>query len=97
VVGYGRERQMILIDSVQRSLLAPSLWASWGLKSKRAAESRDTLSQQIEQAKNEADNRQHQITELLKNKDDNDCQTRTYSQREIEKENREKWENNTRI
>ena len=28
VVGYGRERQMILIDSVQRSLLAPSLWAS---------------------------------------------------------------------
>ena len=39
VVGYGRERQMILIDSVQRSLLAPSLWASWGLKSKRAAES----------------------------------------------------------
>ena len=28
-----------LSPQVQRSLLAPSLWASWGLKSKRAAES----------------------------------------------------------
>lgn len=38
VTNYGAEKQLLLIDHVQRSLLAPQNWASWGLRSKRQAE-----------------------------------------------------------
>ena len=42
---------------------------------KLSMESRyDELSRQVEIAKNNADNRQHQMTELLKNRDDNQTQ-----------------------
>ena len=42
---------------------------------KLSMESRyDELSRQVEIAKNDADNRQHQMTELLKNRDDNQTQ-----------------------
>ena len=42
---------------------------------KLSMESRyDELSRQVELAKNDADNRQHQMTELLKNRDDNQTQ-----------------------